>query len=227
MLDTLTAYALQAPPLAFSFDRFVLRRRERLLMEDGVPVELGSRAVELLLALVEADGALLSKDAIMDRVWPGVTVEENNIQVQVSALRRVLGPDRAWIATVPGRGYRFTTPVAVLISDKPADVATAVTAPRARRLRPAAPLGARAAVCRPRRSGRGLVCRRRHREPHDRPRPSAAGRHRDRARDRRHLQEQPRGRARDRPRSRRPLRRGRKRARGRGPGADQRTARRR
>ena len=129
MLDTLTPTTLQlrpelAPrpqpqpwPAAYMLgDRFVLRRRERLLLADGaVPVELGSRAVEILLALVEADGALLTKDALLDRVWPGVTVEENNLQVQVSAIRRALGPEsRGWIATVPGRGYRFTGPVATV-----------------------------------------------------------------------------------------------------------------
>ena len=88
MLDTLTLNALQ-PELAasYTFGRFVLRRRERLLLAGGTPVELGSRAVEVLLALVEADGALLTKDALMDRVWPDVAVEENNLQVQVSALR--------------------------------------------------------------------------------------------------------------------------------------------
>lgn len=116
MLDTRAAAvaALQHKPAGFAFGRFALRRRERLLLAGGAPVELGSRAVEVLLALVEADGALLTKDALLDRVWPGVAVEENNLQVQVSALRRALGPDRDWIATIPGRGYRFTGPVAAL-----------------------------------------------------------------------------------------------------------------
>lgn len=112
MLDTRAMNVLQPEAAGYTFGRFVLRRRERLLLAGGVPVALGSRAVEVLLALVEADGALLAKDAIMDRVWPGVAVEENNLQVQISALRRALGPDRDWIATVPGRGYRFTGPVA-------------------------------------------------------------------------------------------------------------------
>lgn len=95
--------------------RFVLRRRECLLLLNGVPVELGSRAVEILLALVDANGALLTKNALLDRVWPEVVVEENNLYVQVSALRRALGPEgRGWIATVTGRGYRFTGPVAAL-----------------------------------------------------------------------------------------------------------------
>lgn len=113
MLDAPTLNALQPEPAAgYTFGRFVLRRRERLLLAGGTPVELGSRAVEVLLALVEADCALVTKGALMDRVWPDVAVEENNLQVQVSALRRVLGPNRGWIVTVPGRGYRFTGPVA-------------------------------------------------------------------------------------------------------------------
>jgi len=116
--------ALQPEPAGFAFGRFVLRRRERLLLLDGAPIGLGSRAVEVLLALVEADGALLTKGALLDRVWPDVAVEENNLQVHVSALRRALGPDcRDWIATVAGRGYRFTGPVAAL-SDGEADAAT-------------------------------------------------------------------------------------------------------
>jgi DNA-binding winged helix-turn-helix (wHTH) protein len=127
ILDSQNLTNSQAEPAGYAFGRFVLRRRERLLLRDGAPVELGSRAVEVLLALVEADGALLGKDALMDRVWPGVAVEENNLQVQVSALRRALGPQgRDWIATVPGRGYRFTGPLAAL----PPDGAAAAPAAR-------------------------------------------------------------------------------------------------
>ena len=132
MLDTHTFAALphEPAPAAYAFGRFVLRRRERLLLADGAPVELGSRAVEVLLALVEADGALLTKGALLDRVWPGVVVEENNVQVQVSAVRRTLGPEgRGWVATVPGRGYRFTGPVAALPPD---GETVAVPAPPAR-----------------------------------------------------------------------------------------------
>ena len=128
MLDTRAMNALQPEPAAgYTFGRFVLRRRERLLLLDGAPVELGSRAVEVLLALVEADGALLTKGALMDRVWPDTAVEENNLQVQISALRRALGPDRDWIATVPGRGYRFTGPVEVQSDEEVATAAPKAT----------------------------------------------------------------------------------------------------
>lgn len=114
MPETQTLNAARLDPAGFAFGRFVLRRHEHLLLADGGSVKLGSRAFGILLALVEADGALLTKDALLNRTWPDVVVAENSLQVQVSALRRVLGPERDWIATVPGRGYRFTGPVAAL-----------------------------------------------------------------------------------------------------------------
>src|SRR5690242_11285001 len=76
----------------------------------GAVVPLGHRAIELLCALVAAKGALVTKDELMRLVWPGLTVEENNLQVQVSAVRKALetGDDaQSYVVTVPGRGYRF------------------------------------------------------------------------------------------------------------------------
>ena len=93
------------------FGRFVLQMRERRLLADGMPVELGSRALDVLAVLAESGGGLLTKSMIMDLVWPDVAVEENNLQVQISNLRRVFGTDRGWIVTIPGRGYGFTAPV--------------------------------------------------------------------------------------------------------------------
>ncbi len=91
------------------FGRWRLLPAGRRLLADGAPVPLGSRAFDLLLALVEARGELVTKDALMRQVWPGTTVEENNLQVQVSALRKAFGEEGPrLIATVPGRGYRFT-----------------------------------------------------------------------------------------------------------------------
>jgi predicted ATPase/DNA-binding winged helix-turn-helix (wHTH) protein len=98
---------------AYRFGRFELRPNERLLLTDGRPVELGHRAFEVLLTLVERAGQLVTKDELLDLVWPGLVVEENNLQVQVSALRKILGATT--IATAPGRGYRFT---AELVPDK-------------------------------------------------------------------------------------------------------------
>jgi TolB-like protein/DNA-binding winged helix-turn-helix (wHTH) protein/Flp pilus assembly protein TadD len=83
----------------------VPHRRE--LRADGVAVELGSRAFDVLTVLTEARGALVTKDEIMARVWPDTVVEENNLVVQISALRKALGEDRELIRTVSGRGYRF------------------------------------------------------------------------------------------------------------------------
>jgi TolB-like protein len=130
MLDALTTSTTRPPDSpGYTFGRFLLCRRRRLLLQDGEPVELGSRAFEVLLELVEANGALLTKKALLGRVWPDVVVEENNLHVQVSALRRVFGPgQRDWITTIPGRGYRFTGPLAVVVSED-ADAAPAAVAP--------------------------------------------------------------------------------------------------
>src|SRR5258708_24607697 len=88
--------------------RFDLRQRE--LRRDGLPVQLGSRARDILWVLASANGAVVSKDELMTRVWPGLVVEENNVQVHISALRKALdeGKDgQAYVVTVPGRGYRL------------------------------------------------------------------------------------------------------------------------
>jgi DNA-binding winged helix-turn-helix (wHTH) protein len=90
------------------FGRFHVLLRRRQLLADGVPVELGTRAFDLLLALLEADGLLVSKEELLSRVWPGIVVSEENLKVQVSALRKALGADRDVIHTEFGRGYRFT-----------------------------------------------------------------------------------------------------------------------
>lgn len=89
-----------------AFDRFCILPHRRELQVDGRTVLLGARAFDVLLALVERRERLVSKDELLGLVWPGVVVEENNLQVQVSALRKALGPQV--IATVAGRGYRFT-----------------------------------------------------------------------------------------------------------------------
>jgi DNA-binding winged helix-turn-helix (wHTH) protein len=92
---------------AVEFGRFRLLPHGRELRADGVAVELGSRAFDILMVLTEARGALVTKDEIMARVWPDTVVEENNLVVQISALRKALGEDRDLIRTVSGRGYRF------------------------------------------------------------------------------------------------------------------------
>ncbi len=86
--------------------RFELQPHERRLLVDGEPAALGARAFDLLLALVAQPGHLLTKHELLDRVWPGVVVEENNLATQISSLRKVLGGEV--ITTIPGRGYRFS-----------------------------------------------------------------------------------------------------------------------
>jgi DNA-binding winged helix-turn-helix (wHTH) protein len=93
---------------AIEFRRFRVLLRRRRVLADGVPVELGTRAFDLLLVLLEADGALVTKEELLNWVWPSVVVSEENLKVQMSALRRALGADRDVIRTEIGRGYRFT-----------------------------------------------------------------------------------------------------------------------
>jgi DNA-binding winged helix-turn-helix (wHTH) protein len=87
------------------FGRFRLDPTRRLLHVDGEPSKLGARAIDVLLVLVRNRDRIVTKDELLDAVWPGLVVEENNLQVQVSALRKLLGPHT--IATIPGRGYQF------------------------------------------------------------------------------------------------------------------------
>jgi non-specific serine/threonine protein kinase len=97
---------------AYKFSRFELRPGTRQLLADGQPLALGARAFDLLLALVEAGGERLAKDVLLDRVWPGLVVEESNLHVQVSGLRKLIGAEA--IVTVAALGYRFALPVQVV-----------------------------------------------------------------------------------------------------------------
>jgi predicted ATPase/DNA-binding winged helix-turn-helix (wHTH) protein len=110
-------------PLAYRFGPWRLLPGQRLLAIDGAPVKLGGRAFDMLVALVEQRHRVLGKHELMDLVWPRLVVEENNLQVQMVALRKLLGHPA--IATVPGRGYRFTLPVEVSGAEAPAAAAPA------------------------------------------------------------------------------------------------------
>jgi TolB-like protein len=93
---------------------FCLDTRNDLLLRGTEPVALGKRAIILLRTLVERRGELVSKDALIEAAWPGQIVEENNLTVQIAALRRVLSAHAGgedWIVTMPRRGYRFVGPV--------------------------------------------------------------------------------------------------------------------
>jgi DNA-binding winged helix-turn-helix (wHTH) protein/tetratricopeptide (TPR) repeat protein/TolB-like protein len=102
-----------------AFGRFRLQAGRQLFI-DGQPVPLGAKPLNILTALVIADGDLVTKDELIERVWPGMVVEENAIQAHISAIRKVLGEDARRIATVPGRGYRFCGPVECRRDDEPA-----------------------------------------------------------------------------------------------------------
>ena len=96
--------------------RSELLPRQRLLLEAGKPVHVGSRAIDLLIALVERPGELLSKDELISRVWPSTHVVEGNLKFQIAALRRALrdGQEgRRYLATSPGQGYRFVADVTI------------------------------------------------------------------------------------------------------------------
>src|SRR6202163_76538 len=95
-------------PAAIEFGRFSVLPHRRELLAEGQALELGGRAFDVLMALIEASGAVVSKDALMERVWPHRVVEENSLQAQISALRRAFGADRELIRTIAGRGYQFT-----------------------------------------------------------------------------------------------------------------------
>lgn len=105
----------------YRFGRFVLRPAERQLLIDGEPAPLGARAYDLLTVLLQRRDRVVSKDELLELLWPKAVVEENTLQVHVSALRKVLGPQA--IATIPGRGYRFT---AVLDQVNSADSAPSI-----------------------------------------------------------------------------------------------------
>ncbi|HEY7544821.1 MAG TPA: winged helix-turn-helix domain-containing protein, partial [Blastocatellia bacterium] len=95
----------------YQFDNFRLDAAERLLLRDGQPVALPSKAFDLLVVLVENRGRLVEKETLYQRVWTDQIVEESNLTVQMSAIRKALGERKEnprYIATVSGRGYRFT-----------------------------------------------------------------------------------------------------------------------
>ncbi|CAN5357486.1 hypothetical protein BH20ACI2_BH20ACI2_29260 [soil metagenome] len=99
----------------YEFEEFRLDAGKRLLIqEDGEPVPLMPKAFEILLYLVKKAGTVAEKEELMEAIWPDTAVEENNLTQNISALRRVLGEkhrENRFIATVPGRGYKFVAEV--------------------------------------------------------------------------------------------------------------------
>ena len=90
----------------YRFGTIEVRTAERRVLVEGTPAALGARAFDLLVALIENRDRVMTKDELLALVWPGVVVEENNLQVQVSTLRKIMGAEA--VTTLPGRGYRFT-----------------------------------------------------------------------------------------------------------------------
>ncbi|MFN0185430.1 MAG: winged helix-turn-helix domain-containing protein, partial [Aquabacterium sp.] len=108
-----------AGPLRFGpGGRFELRPAEYQLLVDGQPAALGGRALDLLMVLAARVHQVVTKGDLLDIVWRGLVVEENNLRVQVNALRRVLGENA--IATVPGRGYRLSVALQAQAASAPA-----------------------------------------------------------------------------------------------------------
>jgi predicted ATPase/DNA-binding winged helix-turn-helix (wHTH) protein len=103
-----------APDSGFVFGPFCLYPAQQSLLEDGKPIRLGSRALLILIALVERAGEIVSKEELIARVWPNTFVEDASVRVHIAALRRTLGDGQSgirYLATVPGRGYSFVAPI--------------------------------------------------------------------------------------------------------------------
>src|SRR6267378_4266768 len=98
----------------YEFGPFRVDARRRLLLREDNQVRLPAKAFEILLVLLEERGRLVEKDELMRRVWPDAVVEENNLTVNMSALRKSLGEsprEKRYLVTVPGRGYQFVADV--------------------------------------------------------------------------------------------------------------------
>ena len=111
-----------------SIGPFRLSAAARLLEKGGEPVRLGSRALDLLIALVEQAGKVVSQRELISRIWPDVTVEDANLRVHLAALRKALGDGHEgtrYIVNVPGRGYSFVAPTIRSVQQHPSPSAPA------------------------------------------------------------------------------------------------------
>ena len=99
---------------SYEFGPFRVDSLRRVLLRDGKPVRMSNKALDLLLVLVRERERVLDKEELLDKIWPDTTVEENNLTVAMSGLRKALGEeptDRRYVVTMPGRGYRFAAEV--------------------------------------------------------------------------------------------------------------------
>lgn len=97
--------------------RFEVRPAQRLLLQDGCPCRIGGRAFDVLLVLLEEHHRVVTRAELIERVWPGLAIEPNNLQVQIWTLRKLLG--RRAIINVPRRGYRYVGPLAEAVGLAP------------------------------------------------------------------------------------------------------------
>ena len=102
--------------VAFRFGKFLLDEDERVLLLDGRPVTLTPKAFDILVVLVRNSGHLITKDELLNQVWPDAVVAEVNLSVNISALRKIFG-ENGFIETVPKRGYRFVAPVETITGE--------------------------------------------------------------------------------------------------------------
>lgn len=101
----------------YEFGPFQLDATRRVLLKEGKPLKLFPKEFDTLLALVESNGDVLNKDDLMRQVWPDAIVEESNLTTNISHLRKLLGENRDYIVTVPGRGYRFVAGVELAVDE--------------------------------------------------------------------------------------------------------------
>jgi predicted ATPase/DNA-binding winged helix-turn-helix (wHTH) protein len=113
-MDEASHHAMVSGDQVVGFGPFELYPGRRALLKDGRPIAVGSRALEILIALIDRPGKLFTKDELIRCAWPTTIVEESSLRAQITALRKALGEDGdvlRYVATVPGRGYRFVASV--------------------------------------------------------------------------------------------------------------------
>src|SRR5437763_11587925 len=120
---------IASTPTLIEFGRFSVLLHRRELLAEGLALDLGGRAFDVLMALIGSSGAVVSKDTLMNRVWPDRIVEENSLEAQISALRRAFGADRDLIRTVAGRGYQFTGAIRTVAASPNAQATAGIPQP--------------------------------------------------------------------------------------------------
>ena len=127
------------PKDVLSFGPFSLFAAGRLLKKGDEPIPLGDRALDILIALVEQAGKVVTQRELISRVWPDVTVEEANLRFQMAALRKALGDGRdgaRYISNISGRGYCFVAPVTRSGAEQLVPVTGIATSERVQKLPP-------------------------------------------------------------------------------------------